>query len=193
MIKKLINNANFSLKEFVIVIAIIFFILIISLNPFEYKSTNDYRGKQIHEGGYYFGKILSTPKKNFDKIQKIEFKKLIQLIENNKMSINGFPFIIYTSRLEELVQYIIAIPIEDCIEINLPLKHVCNYFPKQDVLTVIHEGYLFDRDKAWSILDEKLLIENKKVFNVPFEVFWKGLEQDKDSTTWKTGLYYPIR
>ena len=193
MIKKLINNANYSPKEFVIVLAIILLIIIISINQFKFKSTDYYRGKQLHQGGFYVGKILSTPTISIDKVQKNEFKKLNTFMNDEKLSKNGFPFIIYTSKNEKLTQYIIAIPIEDCENVDLPLKFVCNYFPKQDVLTVIHEGYLYDRYKGWKILDDEIIKKKKKIFNAPFEIFWKGIEQSKDSTTWVTGLYYPIK
>lgn len=193
MIKKLINNLNFSFKEFIIVATVLIIILIVSINPFKFQSKNDYRGKQIHQGGFYIGKILSTPTINIDKTQKIEFRKLKKFIIDKKLLMNGFPFIIYTSKNEESTQYIIAIPIEDCNNLDLPLKFVCNYFPKQDVLTVIHEGYLYDRHEGWVILDNEIIKKKKKIFNAPFEIFWKGIEQSKDSTTWITGLYYPIK
>ena len=189
----MIKNLNNNLGEVVIIIFIVAFILFIAINPSKFKSIDNFKGKQLHKGGYYIGKILSTSKKYFDYTQQLEFKYLNQFIKDNKLSKNGFPFIIYTSRSEESIQYIIAIPIDNCPEINLPLKFVCNYFPKQDVLTVIHEGYLHDRYKAWIILDKELSKENKKIFNAPFEVFWKGAEQSKDSTAWLTGLYYPIK
>ncbi len=193
MIKKLIKNLNYSFQELIITSLIILTIILIAFNQSKFKSTNEYKGMQLHQGGFYIGKILSTPTLVFDKTQKLEFKKLNKYIISKKLSKNGFPFIIYTSKNEESTQYIIAIPIENCNEIDLPLKFVCNYFPKQDVLTVVHEGYLNDRNEAWEILDKEITKQNKKIFNAPFEVFWKGLEQSRDSTAWITGLYYPIK
>ena len=189
----MIKNLNKNFGEVVIIISIVTFILFIAINSSKFKSIDDFKGKQLHKGGFYIGKILSTSKKDLDRTQQLEFKYLNQLIKDKKLLKNGFPFIIYTSRSEESIQYIIAIPIGNCPEINLPLKFVCNYFPKQDVLAVIHKGYLHDRYKAWTILEKEMSIQNKKLFNAPFEVFWKGTEQSKDSTTWLTGLYYPIK
>ncbi|MDG2372408.1 MAG: hypothetical protein P8L83_07310 [Flavobacteriaceae bacterium] len=189
----MIKNLNNNLGEVVIIIFIVAFILFIAINPSKFKSIDDFKGKQLHKGGHYIGKILSTSKKNFDHTQKLEFKYLNQFIKDNKLSKNGFPFIIHTSHSEESIQYIIAIPIVHCPENTLPLKFVCNYFPKQDVLAVIHEGYLHDRYKGWEMLENEVAKQNIKIFNAPFEVFWKGAEQSKDSTTWLTGLYYPIQ
>ena len=189
----MIKNLNYGFKECFIVIFIIILLIFLTINLSKFKSTNDYRGKQIHQGGLYIGKILSTSTKHFDKIQKDEFSKLNQFMIENKLNKNGFPFIIYTSKNQESIQYIIGIPIENCNEIVLPSKFVCNFFPKQDVLTVVHQGYLYDRNEGWRILDNKIAKMNKKIFNAPFEVYWKGLEQTKDSTTWITGLYYPIK
>lgn len=193
MIKKLIKNLNYGFKETIITFFVILILFIVAIQQSRFKSSNEYKGKQLHQGGIYIGKILSTPSKYFDKIQKDEFSKLNEFINKKELTRNGPPFIIYTSKNNESTQYIIAIPIDDCNNINLPLKFVCNYFPKQDVLSVIHKGYLHDRGKAWEILDKELHKKSKKIFNAPFEVFWKGFEQNKDSTTWITGLYYPIK
>ncbi len=192
MINKFYKNLNYNIKEAVIVFSFMLLIIIaISLSGF--KSSNNYKGKQLHQGGLYIGKILSSSSLSFDRNQKQEFRKLNNFIIDNNISKNGFPFIIYTSKTEEVIQYIVALPVESCKNIKLPLKFVCNYFPKQDVLTVIHEGYLFDRNKAWHILDSEISKQNKKIFNAPFEIFWKGNEQSRDSTTWITGVYYPIK
>jgi len=193
MIKKLIENLNYKFKESFIVLFFIFFITFIVIKQSEFKSIDEFKGKQIHLGGNYIGKILSSSAINFDSNKNKEFKKLNKFLKKNKLTRNGFPFTIYTSRSQQTIQYIAAIPIKDCKKINLPIKLVCNYFPKQDVLTVIHKGYLNDRNKGWEILEKELLIKDKELFNAPFEVYLNGIEQTKDSTTWITGLYYPIK
>ena len=184
---------NKKLKKYLIILFITISIILVLtgrkffLNPYEYK------GKQIHEGGFYLGKILSTSKKNFDKIKDIEYKNLEKFISSNKLSISGKRFIIYTSQTKTKIESIIAIPLKNCPEINLTPKLVCNYFPRQDVIGLTYEGYRSNKDRGWKILDQYLIDINKKIFNAPFEVIWQGSYETKDSTKWITGLYYPIR
>ena len=193
MIKRLIDNLNYTFREFLIVSSVIVLIILIAIKQSEFKSIDLYKGKQLHQGGYYIGKILKTPKNIFDSTIKTEFKNLNKVIEDNDLIKNGYPFIIYTSKTNEFIQYIAAIPVNNCDKIKQPAKYVCNYFPKQDVLTVIHKGFLQDRNKGWKILKNEIAKNEKKLLNAPFEVFWKGIEQSKDSTKWLTGLYYPIK
>tara|TARA_B100000686_G_C16805244_1_gene989532 strand:- start:8916 stop:9470 length:555 start_codon:yes stop_codon:yes gene_type:complete len=183
---KLINKHRI-LISFSIILLIIFFL------KKSFISTTEYKGKQIHEGGFYLGKILLTPNENFEKTQIKEFKELKKFISTNKLFVNGSSFIIYTSRSKTNTQYIIAVPVKQCSDILLPSKFVCNYYPKLDVLSVVHKGYLSKRYKGWEILDQYLKLKKKILINAPFEVFWKGIEQTKDSTKWITGLYYPIK
>lgn len=186
MIKKILKNyLTTSLILFSIIIA-----LIIRMNSY---NSFTYEGKQLHEGRYYLGKILSTSKKNFDIIKNIEFRNLENFIAKNKLSKKGERFIIYTSQSKTRVQTIIAIPLKNCPELDLSPKLVCNYFPKQDVIGVTRKGYLSNRDEGWKILDKELIEVNKKIFNAPFEVLWLDSSQTKDSSKWLTSLYYPIR
>ena len=186
MIKQILKNyITISLISFSIII-----VLVIRMNSY---NSFRYDGKQLHEGRYYLGKILSTSKKNFDKIKNIEFRNLEKFIATNKLSKQGERFIIYTSQTETKVQTIIAIPLKNCPELDLSPKLICNYFPKQDVIAVSHKGYLSNREDGWKILDKKLIDINKKIFNAPFEVLWLDSSQTKDSTKWLTSLYYPIR
>ncbi|MBC91445.1 MAG: hypothetical protein CMC67_04870 [Flavobacteriaceae bacterium] len=181
------------LKNYLIISFVIISIILVLIGRTYFYSSYKYIGKQIHEGGFYLGKILSTSKKNFDKIKDIEYKNLEKFISSNKLSKNGKRFIIYTSQTEKKIESIIAIPLKNCPELNLTPKLVCNYFPTQDVIGVTHDGYPTNKDRGWKILDKHLIDINKKIFNAPFEVIWKGSYETKDSTKWITGLYYPIR
>tara|TARA_B100001057_G_scaffold501198_2_gene621841 strand:+ start:9067 stop:9672 length:606 start_codon:yes stop_codon:yes gene_type:complete len=181
------------LKKYKLILFFIVFVsIILIINDLSYNQY-EYHGKQIHEGGFYLGKILSSSKKNFDKIKNIEFKNLEKFITQNRLSKNGNRFVIYTLRTEKKIQSIIAVPVTDCPKLNLYPKMVCNYFPKQDVIGLSYNGHMINRDQAWEILDNKLLKENKKIFNAPFEVLWYGPTETVDSTEWITGIYYPIR
>ena len=181
------------MKNYLIILFIVIIIIIVLIGRTFFYSSYEYKGKQIHEGGFYLGKILSTSKKNFDKIKDLEYKNLERFISSNKLSKNGKRFIIYTSQTKTKIESIIAIPVKNCPKLDLTPKLVCNYFPTQDVIGVIHNGYSTDKDKAWKILDKHLIDINKKIFNAPFEVIWQGFSETKDSTKWITGLYYPIR
>ena len=56
---------------------------------------------------------------------------------------------------------------------------------------VLDYNYASNEIKGYS--NSTIAKNEKKLLNAPFEVFWKGIEQSKDSTKWLTGLYYPIK
>ena len=171
-----------------------------NLNVFlvkELKTFNvDVKGVVYKKSTFYLGHSATGAIADINKQASSIFSRLLAFTKENKIGVNGEPFIIYKSinKEQKTASYTYCIPIKDEIFTAAGSEYEGGKLLAFNALKTSLKGDYSHLPKAWNAahkhIADNALQENTSGQYV--EVYSKNIAQSRRPSTWVTDLYVPI-
>jgi predicted transcriptional regulator YdeE len=174
-----------------------------SLNNLDYylvHELNTYKvevkGLVNKTGTYYLGHFTSTKIADINTKISETFPKLFAFIEDNKIPVNGSPFILYKKfdTQADIAEFAVCMPIKEEIYTTAGSDFEGGKLLPFTALKTTLKGDYSHLKKAWDAakrhITNKALQENTT--GQYLEIYTKGMKQTKRPSEWITDIYIPI-
>ncbi len=147
--------------------------------------------------GMYLQKTIYSANENIDSNIAIMIPKILKFISDNKIAVNGKPFVKYNSvyKASKISNISVCVPIKDSIITSSESEYTfANMLPFQAMKTTLKGDLIYKslaKEKALSMITSNNLVQ--KLENPVIEVYKVNKTENKDSNFWITEIYIPVK
>ena len=154
-------------------------------------------GVVIKKGGYYLEQTINCKISKLNHNFKIIIPSLINFTQENKLQLNGKPFVLYNSYdiPNGITNVSVCVPIKNRIFTSSGSDIICKELAAYTAFKTTLIGDYSHRDEAWKKATS-FILKNKEVPNklVPImEIFTIGSFEGKKPSKWETAIYVAIQ
>ena len=154
-------------------------------------------GFQEKNIGYYLQKTINSKTKNLESNIQIMIPNLLKFVKNNKITLNGKPFVKYNGRNDSLqiTNFSVCVPIKDSLNISKESEVNFGTFLQFQAIKATITGDYSHKSDAISQINE-LIISLKLIQNpdLPVVEFYnKSKFEEKNPSKWVTEIYIPVK
>ena len=154
-------------------------------------------GFQEKNIGYYLQKTINSKNENLESNIQIMIPNLLKFVKNNKITLNGKPFVKYNGKNDSLqiTNFSVCVPIKDSLMIS-PQSEINfrTFLPFQAMKATLNGDYSHKNDAIAQI--NELIISSKLIKNpdLPVVEFYnKSKFEEKNPSKWMTEIYIPVK
>ena len=154
-------------------------------------------GFQEKNIGYYLQKTINSTNENLESNIQIMIPNLLKFVKNNKINLNGKPFVKYNGKNDSLqiTNFSVCVPIKDSLMIS-PQSEINfrTFLPFQTMKATLTGDYSHKNDAIAQI--NQLIISSKLIQNpdLPVVEFYnKSKFEEKNPSKWVTEIYIPVK